>query len=260
MYQVAFNFLFFLIICIFGYLAETLWVLLKNKKLTNRGFLCGPYIPIYGFGGILMFHFLTPLKNNFILVFILGMVVATVLEYIAAYVLEKIFRNKWWDYSKEKFNLHGRICLLNSVAFGIGALLIVYLAGPIITDFLNQLKPNILILIGTISFVIFFLDSIYSIIVAYNLRHRLIIVEQLKAEKLAKIPLIFEQKLRKQMAKFKRFPNRLVKAFPYLFNSNETEFKIMKDVQEKIKINKKQTKKNKKTNKKNNKNSVKKKK
>jgi len=250
MYRFAFIFLLFLLFSLFGYLVEMIFVMIKSRRLSNRGFLCGPVIPIYGIGGVLMIG-LTYFKHNPFIVFFLGMTVATILEYITGFFLEKIFHNKWWDYSKEKCNLHGYICLGNSILFGLGSLLIVYIAYPVMHDFLRQLRPEIIIGMAFVFFVIYLADSIYSIVVAYNLRNRIIIVEELKKDKLSKIPFIFEKKLKESVKTFKRFPTRLLKAFPYLTNAFESEFTIMKEIQDKkikkpTEKKKKQSKKNKK--------------
>ncbi len=220
-----------------------------NKKITNRGFLCGPVIPIYGFGSICLLTFLKPFKESPILVFLLGMIITTSIEYITSYVLEKIFHNKWWDYSNQKFNIQGRICLVNAILFGIGSIIIVYFVGPWLARFLLQIKDKYLIWSAIILLIIFVFDVLYSILVAYSLRNRLIIVENLKNEKLSKIPGLFEKMLTKQLKNikgFKKYPNRLLKAFPNIFNTNQKEFDLMKKISLKEKEIKKKKKKKKK--------------
>ena len=249
MYQISLLFMQFLLFSIIGYVVEMITCLIVNKKLTNRGFLCGPVIPIYGVGSIALLALLTPFKESPVLVFLLGMIITTSLEYLTSYVLEKIFHNKWWDYSDQKYNINGRICLVNAFLFGIGSLIIIYFAGPYLTKFLLQIKDKYLIITSIISFVIFTLDVLYSILVAYSLRNRLIIVENLKNEKLAKIPGLFEKMLTKQLKNikgFKKYPNRLLKAFPNIFRTNQKEFDLMKKISLKEKeIKKKIKKKNK---------------
>ena len=170
------------------------------------------------------------------------MILTTSIEYLTGYVLEKIFHNKWWDYSKEKFNLHGRICLKNSLLFGVGGPIILYYLNPYMTDFLIQFKNQYLIIVACIIFVIFLLDVIYSCVVAYNLRHRLIVVEDLKNEKLIKIPGMLEKILFKRVKGMKKFPKRLLKAFPSLWKSHPKEFEIMKKIDQKQKLKKKKKK------------------
>ena len=228
---------------LFGYIAEMTMCLIVDHKLTNRGFLCGPIIPIYGVGSIFLIFLLELFKNNPYLVFFFGILITTLLEYVTSYLLEKIFHNRWWDYSENKFNLNGRICLLNSSLFGIGALVIIYLANPIFQDFLNQMNHTAVIITAILCFIIFVLDTVYSCIVAYNLRNQIIIFSELKNEKLARIPGMLERMIRKRIKKIKKYPSRLLKAFPYILTSNQKEFEIMKKLQNTKKIKKKPKKK-----------------
>ncbi len=245
MYQLSLLFMKFLIFSMFGYVAEMIMCFIVNKKLTNRGFLCGPVIPIYGVGSICLTFILTPFKESPLLVFLLGMILTTSLEYLTSYVLEKIFHNKWWDYSDQKFNIEGRICLLNAFLFGVGSVFIIYFANPWLTRFLLQFKDIVLIIVAICTFVIFLLDVLYSVAIAYSLRNRLIIVENLKNEKLAKIPGLLEKMIAKQLKNihgFKKYPSRLLKAFPTIFKSNQKEFDLMKKIALKEKALKKKMK------------------
>jgi len=247
MYQISLLFMKFIIFSVIGYVAEMITCAIIDKRVANRGFLCGPIIPIYGVGSLALVWFLKPFYDNVFLIILLGMFLTTSIEYVTSYILEKIFHNKWWDYTQEKFNIHGRVCLKNSVLFAIGTPIIIYFINPYVTDFLLQMKDEYLILCAILIFIVFFLDCIYSGVVAYNLRHRIIIVEDLKNEKLAKIPGMLEKMLKKRMKGIKKYPKRLLKAFPNIFNSNKKEFEIMKKIALIEKSNKqKKKKKNKK--------------
>ncbi len=260
MYKISLLFMQFLIFSMLGYVAEMITCCVVNKKLTNRGFLCGPVIPIYGFGCLSMLLVLQPYKENPFLIFILAVLLTTSLEYLTSYLLEKIFHNKWWDYSYLKYNINGRICLRNAILFGIGGLIIIYLVGPWVVNFLSHFKKGVLIVLSIIFFILFLLDTVYSAIVAYSLRNRLIIVEDLKNDKLAKIPGILEKVLARRIKNFKGlklYPSRLLKAFPYIGKSNEKEFDLMKkialkekEIKRKIKLDKKKKKRKKKKKKK----------
>ncbi|MBS6043935.1 MAG: putative ABC transporter permease, partial [Clostridium baratii] len=118
--------MYFTIYSFLGWLSETIYCYIIDKKFTYRGFLYGPVCPIYGFGGIIVTECLRGMKGNIIEVFFGGMILASILEYITSYVLQKLFNMKWWDYSEHKFNINGRVCLLNSTMFGILAVVIVY--------------------------------------------------------------------------------------------------------------------------------------
>ena len=242
MYQLSILFLKFLIFSMIGYVVEMINCAIVEKRIANRGFFCGPYIPIYGIGSLLLIWVLSPIKDHIILVMLLSAIITTAIEYVTGYALEKIFHNKWWDYKDEKFNLHGRICLKNTILFGLGAPIILYILNPYMDEFLLQFKNSVLIGVSIVLFILFLLDVIYSCFVAYNLRHRLIIVEDLKNEKLTKIPGMLERVLRKRLKGMKKFPKRLLKAFPSLWKSHPKEFEIMK----KIAIKEKKSKKTKK--------------
>lgn len=246
MYDIALLFMKFILFSLFGYIAEMTMCIIVDRKITNRGFLCGPIIPIYGVGSLFLILFLDQFKKEPLVVFIFGMLITTALEYLTSYLLEKIFHNRWWDYSQNKYNVNGRICLLNTSLFGFGSLAIIYLFNPMFDSFLNQMNTYAIITISIISFVIFVLDVIYSCVVAYNLRNQIIIFSELKNEKLAKIPGMLERMLKRKGNQIKKYPNRLLKAFPYLRKSNEKEFEIVKKIQDSTKKSKKKKRKKKK--------------
>lgn len=233
----------FILFSMIGYVAEMIFCAIIDKRITNRGFFCGPIIPIYGVGSLALIWILKPFMHNVFLVILLGMVVTGAIEYITSYVLEKIFHNKWWDYSEEKFNINGRICLKNLICFGLGSPIILYILNPYITDFLLQVKDEVLMGTAIVLFIIFVLDVVYSCLVAYNLRNRIIIVEDLKNEKLARIPGMLERMLNKRVKGIRRYPKRLLKAFPTLWKTNEKEFEIMKKIDQKSRTNAKKKKK-----------------
>ena len=249
----VYGFLIFIICSFIGYFLEVFWIYLGSKKLVNRGFLCGPVIPVYGFGALLILICLLRYYNDPIVVFVFGMIITSALEYFTSFILEKIFHNKWWDYTDKPYNLNGRICLKNSFAFGILALVIVYLAMPALGFVFSLFSSRFWTLVAIITFIIFVMDVIYSSIVAYNLRNRIIIVEELKNEKLSLIPIIFEKKLKESIEGFKTFPSRLLNAFPDLEKQYHNSFEIMKKYRDQLKEIKKDLKKEEKKKNKNNK-------
>ena len=228
-------FLVFMLYSVVGYLCEIVCSSIKQKKIVNRGFLCGPYCPIYGVGSLFILFLLLRFKEDPVIVFVLGAIITSAIEYVTSFVLEKIFHNKWWDYSDEKFNVHGRIFLFNSLLFGFGTLIIIYTGNDIITKILSYFSPFAMNCIAYGLLVIFILDMIYSFIIAYNLRNRIIICEELKNEKLARLPGMLEKIMKERVAKFKTYPKRLLEAFPNLKNANAKEFDIMKMVRDKMK-------------------------
>lgn len=228
-------FLVFMLYSVVGYFCEIVCSSIKQKKLVNRGFLFGPYCPIYGVGSLFILFLLLRFKEDPVIVFVLGAIITSALEYSTSFVLEKIFHNKWWDYSDEKFNIHGRIFLQNTLLFGLGSLVIIYTGERIITKALGVFSPFAMKVLAYSVLVIFVLDVVYSCIIAYNLRNRIIICEELKSEKLAKLPGMLEKIIKERVEKFKAYPKRLLEAFPNLKNANQREFDIMKMIRDKKK-------------------------
>jgi len=117
--------MYFYIYGFLGWCTEVAYATIKERQFVNRGFLRGPICPIYGVGVTLVVLFLEPLQNNIILLYIASVVLVTVLEGITGFVLDKVFHNKWWDYSKRPCNIGGYVCLLFSLIWGIACVLIV---------------------------------------------------------------------------------------------------------------------------------------
>ncbi len=239
---IVYTFLIFFLCSFIGYFIEVFWVYLNTKKFVNRGFLCGPYIPIYGIGALLILLCLMRYYNDPVVVFIVGIVITSALEYFISFLLEKVFHNKWWDYSDRPYNLNGRVCLRNSILFGILALFIIYFLAPLIFLLFSLFPFKVWKIVALVLFIIFMLDSIYSFIIAFNLRNRIIIAEELNEEKINKIPIIFEKRIKESIANFKAFPNRLLKAFPNIEREYHKTFEIMKNYKEQTKIEKKKNK------------------
>lgn len=244
--RLSYLILIFFVYSFIGYICEIISSSIVQKKLVNRGFLCGPYCPIYGVGSLFILFLLLRFQEDPVLVFVLGALITTSIEYFTSFVLEKIFHNKWWDYSYMKFHIHGRVCLQNTLLFGFGTLLIIYMAQPFIHEILMNLSPFVMGIVAYSLLFIFIIDFIYSVIIAYNLRNRIIICEELKNEKLAKIPGMLEKILKERVEKFKAYPRRLLEAFPYLKNTNAKEFDLMKMIRDKSRGKQNKKKKNKK--------------
>jgi uncharacterized membrane protein len=126
-----------------GWLMETVRVSLRNKKFVNRGYAGGPYCPIYGFGMCFVILFLSGMKDNLPCLFFGGMLITTVLEYLTAYLLELIFKAKWWDYSYRKFNLHGRICLDISIAWGVLSVVMIEYVVPLLNVLIDKIDATV---------------------------------------------------------------------------------------------------------------------
>ena len=156
-------FLYFVIYSFLGWICETTYCAIIDKKYVNRGFLNGPFCPIYGIGALIVITILTPVADNIILLFLSGMIFTSILEYITGFLLEVIFNLKWWDYSDYKFNIEGRVCLLNSTLFGVLSVITVNFINPIITKLIENIPANISIWICGILIICFSLDTIITV-------------------------------------------------------------------------------------------------
>lgn len=147
---------YFFIYAILGWMVESTYCSLFAKPKPhwiNRGFLYGPYCPIYGIGALLVLWVLWPLSNYPLLVFGASVVETSVLEYFTSWLLEKLFHTRWWDYSSKRFNLRGRVCLKNSVLFGILGLLLVYTIHPLVQSIVLAIPLPLLVLsVGVLCF------------------------------------------------------------------------------------------------------------
>ena len=206
-----FYFLIFLIYSFIGWISEVIYAFILEKKFINRGFLIGPICPIYGFGAIIMAFYLTQYKNNYITVFILGAVVCSILEYFTSYLMEKIFKARWWDYSNYKFNINGRICLQMSCLFGLGGVITVCFINPFLTYLINLIPNTIILIISTILFLLFLLDVITSFNIINKIKHTA-----------QNVSMDYTEEINKKVIEIlnnKIFQDRILKAFPK-FNFN----------------------------------------
>ena len=122
----------FYIYSFLGWLWESSYVSIKEKKLVNRGFVAGPVCTIYGFGAVIVYLILKPIAGNVLLLYICGVIVPTILEYVTAVLMEALFHTSWWDYSKNRFNFQGRICLGASLGWGAFSVILFYVFQPFV--------------------------------------------------------------------------------------------------------------------------------
>jgi uncharacterized membrane protein len=169
----------FLLYSVIGYLGEVVYCLLITKHLTNRGFMYGPVCPIYGFGAVFIVYVLAYFKISPFIVFSFGLLSSTLLEYVTSFLMEKTFHMKWWDYSKMHFTIKGRVCLINSLIFGVGSLLVVYYLHPLLLNTIYQI-PTTMKLIFVISGMSFFVvDYFVSFYTARKIQRKM---EQMREE------------------------------------------------------------------------------
>lgn len=155
-------FLLFIIYAFLGWVLEVVGKLIEQKKFINRGFLVGPYCPIYGVGALLITFLFKKYTDDPIALFIMAIVVCGVLEYLTSYFMEKIFHARWWDYSQRKFNINGRVCLDTIIPFGLLGMFIMYVSNPFLIEKLEQLPELALNILFWVLLIIYIADNIIS--------------------------------------------------------------------------------------------------
>lgn len=153
---------YFLIYAFIGWLWETIYCSLKERKFVYRGFLFGPYCPIYGFGVLLLLIVLSPLKENAVALFAAAIVMMSLLEYIVSYVLEKIFHQRWWDYTGRWGNINGRIAVVSSLFWGVMSVLVIYCLHPWVIE-LADTVISVGMWIPLVAGLLVAIDAIYTI-------------------------------------------------------------------------------------------------
>ncbi len=157
-------FLIFFIYSVIGYIIEIVTIFLNFHKLNlHRGFLLGPYLPVFGIGGVLMNALLQKYLDDPFALFCMSMFICSTVEYFSSLLLEKIFKLRWWDYKDKKFNINGRICLENAFGFGIGGVLFLKFVNPTIIHFIDTLSEKTVIMIGCFIFVLFLGDILFTL-------------------------------------------------------------------------------------------------
>ena len=235
--SLTYYFLLFIIYSCMGWLLEVVCKLKDTKKFINRGFLIGPYCPIYGFGAVAITLFLYRYSYDPLILFIMTIFTCGALEYATSYVMEKLFKARWWDYSKRKFNLDGRICLGTIIPFGIFGLILTYLTNPKIIQFLDNLNIHTLNIIAIIIAIIVTVDYIISTIVIFGFRKTALAVGKLdrqdNTEQITK-------KVREILSNKSWAYRRLIEAFPKL---ETIKFRIQ-EITDEVKVNAKEIKDN----------------
>ena len=197
-------FLYFIIYSFLGWICEVIYCSIPAKRFINRGFLKGPICPVYGFGAVFVIYIMTSLNiKSPILIFIFGGIIASIIEFIADLMLEYIFHTRLWDYSNRKFNIKGRVCLLNSTLFSILSLVLMSFIHPIIMSYIKVLSNRAIIITVIICMLILITDISRTVSEVINLNTTLKNMNLLKELK---------KEFNKKEFKF----IRLINAFPQL--------------------------------------------
>lgn len=170
--------LFFYFYCFLGWVWETCYVSVLKARWVNRGFMRGPFLPIYGSGAIVVLIFTLPFRTNAWLVFVVGMTSATLLEYFTGAAMEKMFHVRYWDYSRQRLNLNGHICVTSSLAWGCFSVILTLYGHTPVERFVMNMNENVLEIIVFVLTVYISIDMAESIREAVNLKEVLLGLEE----------------------------------------------------------------------------------
>ncbi len=212
-----------------GWILESTLFSIDQRHLVNRGFLNGPICPIYGSGAVLLLLALNPLRSQWLLVFLAGILLTTILEYLTSWLMEKLFHARWWDYSDKRFNLNGRIALPNSLAWGVLCLLLIYGIDPLFSKLLIIIPDHLRVLFAAIVLMLIMADLAVTIAGTISLNRQLARLQemiQLVRQKNSEFGENLQQRLvfltksfqewRQQAKRINSVQRRLLQAFPNL--------------------------------------------
>lgn len=223
LHTIEIYFLLFISYAFLGWCMEVTCKFIQYKKFINRGFLIGPYCPIYGWGALAITILLKRYMEDPLVLFVMSTLICSIIEYLTSYFMEKKYHARWWDYSNKKFNINGRICLETLVPFGILGVAIMYGTNPILFKLYNQIPQLVINILTAILFIGFIVDNIISsnIISSINVEGNKLIKDNTE-EITEKIKQILRQK--------SWLHRRLINAYPGL---KDIKVKIKK-VEQKI--------------------------
>ena len=206
-----------------GWCMEMMVCYYASKKWVNRGFLIGPICPIYGYGCLIITVLLKRYLDDPIVLFVMAVVLCCILEYFTSYLMEKLFKARWWDYSDRKFNLNGRICLENAILFGVLGLLLSYVINPFVVKMLGFIPTMVFNIFAIFLLVVFLVDNIISLKIISGFTKVAKTIRKDSTEEITK-------KVKEILVKQGYLYKRLVSAFN--FKASE---KLINDIKSKIK-------------------------
>jgi uncharacterized membrane protein len=223
LHTIEIYFLLFISYAFLGWCMEVTCKFIQYKKFINRGFLIGPYCPIYGWGALAITILLKRYMEDPLVLFVMSTLICSIIEYLTSYFMEKKYHARWWDYSNKKFNINGRICLETLIPFGILGVAIMYGTNPILFKLYNQIPQLVINILTVILFIGFIVDNIISsnIISSINVEENKLIKDNTE-EITEKIKQVLRQK--------SWLHRRLINAYPGL---KDIKVKIKK-VEQKI--------------------------
>ena len=209
LHTIEIYFLLFISYAFLGWCMEVTCMFIQYKKFINRGFLIGPYCPIYGWGALAITILLKRYMEDPLVLFVMSTIICSIIEYLTSYFMEKKYHARWWDYSNKKFNINGRICLETLIPFGILGVAIMYGTNPILFKLYNQIPQLVINILTVILFIGFIVDNIISsnIISSINVEENKLIKDNTE-EITEKIKQVLRQK--------SWLHRRLINAYPGL--------------------------------------------
>lgn len=228
LHTIEIYFLLFISYAFLGWCMEVTCKFIQYKKFINRGFLIGPYCPIYGWGALAITILLKRYMEDPLVLFVMSTLICSIIEYLTSYFMEKKYHARWWDYSNKKFNINGRICLETLIPFGILGVAIMYGTNPILFKLYNQIPQLVINILTAILFIGFIVDNIISsnIISSINVEGNKLIKDNTE-EITEKIKQILRQK--------SWLHRRLINAYPGLKNIKVKIKKVEQKIDEKRK-------------------------
>lgn len=172
----------FYLYCFFGWIFESVYVSIKKRRFVNRGFLRLPMLPLYGTGAVMMLWVSLPVKGNLFLVYLAGVIAATLLEYVTGYLMKLLFKVRYWDYSCQPFNLHGYICLRSSIAWGFLTIFMTEVIHAPIENLVLSLAPAAEGVFLVAVSILFVYDTVQSTREALSLARALEAITKLRTE------------------------------------------------------------------------------
>lgn len=202
-------FLLFMMYSFIGWIIEVINFIFISKKVVDRGFLIGPYLPIYGFGALAIIIFLQKYSSDLITLFCMCMIICCVLEYFTSFIMEKLFHARWWDYSNERFNIEGRVCLKTTVLFGFAGSIILCVVNPLLLSILSMVPSLVKTILTVILFIIFVIDVLISFKVIFTFRT---FTQNVRKDSTSE----FNKLVKKMISSKSILGKRLMQAFPNL--------------------------------------------
>ena len=166
-------FIYFIIYSFIGWAMEVFFCFYKEHKFVNRGFLIGPVCPIYGWGVLLIVFLIDGNKSDILAVFLKSIFICSILEYSTSFVMEKLFKARWWDYSNRRFNINGRICLETMIPFGILGSIVILYVHPFIVNMVSKLNNKLILIFGISLIVLYLFDNFISFNVLSKIKNEI---------------------------------------------------------------------------------------